>query len=242
VLIPSERHTTEDLRCWAELQESDLFRARDESFARHVRSASQSITDFLATGDAYCSVSWGKDSVVCADMVLLACPSVPLVWVRVEPICNPDCAAVRDAFLKLHPGTVYHEIAEHCTRDEAGWHATGTLERGVARAADVCGTTRHYSGVRADESGLRTLSAKVHGIATEVSCRPLLRWDVGMIFAYLAHHDLPVHPAYAMLGGGRWPRDRIRVSSLGGRRGEEFGRTQREQEYYGDHLRRLSVR
>lgn len=242
MLIPSDRHTAEDLRCWGELQESDLFRSRDASFTARVRSASQAVAAFLADGDAYCSVSWGKDSVVCADLVLLACPTVPLVWVRVEPIANPDCGAVRDAFLRLHPSIRYHEIVEHCMRDETGWHATGTLERGVAQAAGLCGTRRHFSGVRADESGIRTLSAKVHGVSTAVSCRPLLHWDVGMIFAYLAHRDLPVHPAYAMLGGGRWPRDRIRVSSLGGRRGEEFGRSQREQEYYGDFLRRLSMR
>ena len=62
------------------------------------------------------------------------------------------------------------------------------------------------------------------------------------VFAYLASRQLPVHPAYAMLGGGRYQRDRIRVSSLGGRRGDGMGRAEWEREYYGDILRRLEAR
>ena len=60
-------------------------------------------------------------------------------------------------------------------------------------------------------------------------------------FGYLAAHDLPVHPAYAMLGGGRWERDRIRVASLGGRRGDGIGRAEWEREYYSDVLNRLAA-
>ena len=43
------------------------------------------------------------------------------------------------------------------------------------------------------------------------------------------------------LPGGRFPRDRIRVASLSGRRGDGMGRAEWEREYYGDVLRRLAT-
>ncbi|TXH99574.1 MAG: hypothetical protein E6Q76_19695 [Rhizobium sp.] len=61
------------------------------------------------------------------------------------------------------------------------------------------------------------------------------------VFAYLAFHGLPVHPNYAMLGAGRWPREYLRTAPLGGKRGDQFGRAEWEREYYGDVLRRLEV-
>ena len=53
---------------------------------------------------------------------------VPIVWVRVEPIKNPDCIAVRDEFFRRfdHP---YHEETVWCRQDDEGWHATGTLQK-----------------------------------------------------------------------------------------------------------------
>lgn len=61
------------------------------------------------------------------------------------------------------------------------------------------------------------------------------------MFAYLHRFDLPVHPAYAMSRGGLWDRDRIRVASLGGRRGEGMGRAEWERAYYGRELTRLEA-
>jgi len=54
-------------------------------------------------------------------------------------------------------------------------------------------------------------------------------------------YNLPVHPAYAMTAGGRWDRKHIRVASLGGQRGAQYGRREWEREYYGDVLRRLEA-
>jgi len=79
------------------------------------------------------------------------------------------------------------------------------------------------------------------GLDTGASFRPIGRWRQADVFSYLHHHHLPVHPAYAMLGGGRWPRRHIRVHSIGGERGTEHGRREWEQEYYGDVLRRIEA-
>lgn len=240
MLIESHRHTTADLRLWAELEEGDRALSRSPSLHENARRSMEEIRRFADAAPCYCSVSWGKDSVVLADLVMQVAPHVPLVWVRVEPICNPDCTAVRDAFLARHPGAAYHEFVTRCRWDGREWHARGTLEAGFAEAERVIGTRRHFSGLRADESGARRVSMRSRGLTAGDSCRPLGWWSVQDVFAWLASRNLPVHPAYAMLGGGRWPREHLRVASLGGRRGDQFGRTQWEREYYGDVLNRLA--
>lgn len=233
MLIASPRHTREDLRVWAERERMDAQyvaragRTLDDLEAR----AMDAIDRFVDAGGCYVGVSWGKDSVVVAHLALRTRPTVPLVWVRVEPIANPDCDLVRDAFLARtwDPAPTYHEYVEHCTRDERGLHASGTLERGFARAP----SRRYISGVRAEESGVRKLSALTHGVATERTCRPILHWRAEHVFGYLHRHGLPVHPAYACSLGGTIDRGRLRVSSLEGSRGTGHGRAEWERRYYG---------
>lgn len=242
MLVHSDRHRPEDLELWKELEAADLAHDRTARVCTaKAERARQEIRRFVETGPCYCSVSWGKDSVVLGDLVHDVAPSVPLVWVRVEPIRNPDCADVRDAFLRLHSGCDYHEIEVWCERDEHGWHATGTLETGFRLVAARLGASRYLSGIRADESVIRAISLRHRGLATASSCRPLGWWSEADVFAYLGARGLPVHPAYGMLGGGRWDRRHLRVASLGGRRGDQFGRADWEAEYYGDVLRRLQA-
>ena len=88
---------------------------------------------------------------------------------------------------------------------------------------------RRITGVRAAESQVRALSAATHGVSTETSCRPILRWSTSDVFAYLALHDLPVHPAYAQSMGGLWDREHLRVAPLGGHEGSGHGRAEWEQ-------------
>lgn len=241
MLIPSERHREADLALWADLEAADAAHAAtNRRVERLVARAAEEIDRFVRAdgGAVYASASWGKDSVALAHVAALQNPEIPLVWVRVEPIFNPDCLAVRDAFLARHPSIRYAEIVVRCRSDRYGWHASGTLEEGF-RAARARYGGRRISGVRADESGRRTVSARVHGVSSETSCRPILRWSAADVFALHQAAGLPTHPAYAMLGGGRYDRSRVRVSSLGGRRGDGFGRAEWEREYYGDVLRRL---
>jgi phosphoadenosine phosphosulfate reductase len=245
MLIPSERHRPEDLRLWREYEEADMACGRSKPLAKLAFYALASIRKFVSIGPCYAGVSWGKDSVVAADFVTranrLGGLRIPLVWVRVEPICSPDCVVVRDEFLRSHDCD-YHEVVVECSRDAEGWHASGTLETGFREAARIAGTRRYISGVRADESGARTISARSHGVTTATACRPLLHWKAADVFAWLAAKSLPVHPAYAMLSGGQLMRDRVRVASLGGRRGDGIGRAEWEREYYGDVLRRIEAK
>ena len=61
-------------------------------------------------------------------------------------------------------------------------------------------------------------------------------WKGADVFAYLAAHELPIHPAYGMSLGGAIERERLRVSALGGSRGAEFGRATIEWTYYRNWL------
>jgi phosphoadenosine phosphosulfate reductase len=251
VLLASPRYTAEDAARWAALERQDAVYAGTARFARHVARAERWLSGFVREREARCyaGVSWGKDSTVIADMVCRLAPTVSLVWVRVEPIANPDCVLVRDAFFAIHSSARYEEIVVRCERDPQGlrvtetlgdlphaFRVTGTLERGFAEAAHRFGS-RHISGVRAEESGARRRRMEAFGAATDSTCAPIGWWRAEDVWAYLYARHLPVHPAYACMGVA-WSRDRIRVASMGGRRGRGHGRQEWERRYYPE-ARRL---
>jgi phosphoadenosine phosphosulfate reductase len=225
MLIPSDRHTREDLECWRELEAGDQIHGA--TLDRKIDQALDRIRSFAAE-PCYCSVSWGKDSVVVAHLVSTADSRVPLghLVIRATTAPNPDSERVRDSYLRM-TSQRYAEVDGRETKQ----HDFGCL-------ASAFGFSRSINGVRAAESGERRLSRLVHGVATEGVCRPIIDWTTDDVFGYLARFALPVHPAYAMLGGGRYDRQWIRVASLGGERGRGIGRAEWEREYYGDVLRR----
>lgn len=229
MLIASPRHTEADLRCWAQYEQVDRRHARSARLQRLEARASQLVASF---SDAVVSISWGKDSLVVAHL----CRAInqPLVWIREEPFTNPDCLIVRDAFLRRFDMPYREIVIQHDPREPE--RAQELRFERAARA--VARDRRRIMGIRADESARRTLSAAVHGEATDRVCRPILRWTSEDVFAYLVKYDLPVPPMYAMLGGGRWDRRWIRTDSLTGEPGRHHGRIEWEMEYYGDVIRR----
>jgi len=240
MLIRTARHTAADLALWESLEDADILRQDVAAYRARYAEALHAIAAFTSAGECYAGISWGKDSTVLAHLIQCVAPDTPLAWTRVEPIANPDCVLVRDAFLRLHPHANYHEITEWCEWRDGEWHATGTLESGIAKCRERWGE-RTILGIRAEESTQRGFRIWRHGLSTDRSCDPLGRWRIEDVMTCLAIEGLPVHPAYAMLGGGRWPREQLRVSSLGGRRGDGLGRAEWEREYYGDVVRRLAM-
>lgn len=186
----------------------------------------------------YVSVSWGKDSVVVAAIARLVDPGIALVWCTTGRQTNPDCPAVRDAYLSEWP-TPYSEVDV-----DPGDLADDGERRAARRQARADANQEHgcrITGVRAEESSARAVSAAVHGVATERTCRPILRWSANDVFAYLLWRDLPIHPAYAMTMGGLLDPLWLRVGTVGGDRGGERRRMW-ERAYYGDVLASLAVR
>lgn len=236
MLIDTTRPTAEDRRRFAAEMRACARYARYPQHEEVVDRAADELAAFTSRGGGYVGVSWGKDSVVLAHMSTEVCPTWPLVWVRVEPILNPDCMLVRDVFLSTHPGCRYEEVVVWCERSGGQWHATGTLERGFADAAGRYGD-RYASGIRGDESAQRGRRVARYGLSTARTCAPLGRWSSADVFAYLQAYDLPIHPAYACLMDGMLDPGRVRVASLGGQRGTGRGRAEWERRYYGDELR-----
>lgn len=243
MLIPSRRLTAEDLSLWGELESAD--RLRPPTQAKIDRSLA-AIRDF-AIAPCYCGVSWGKDSVVVAYLCRIAAPHVPLIHLR-PTNHNPDCDAVRDAYLASFPGQQYSEVPI----DYGDLHAQRLPHHELDKLTDQrwyaaireCGKRfggRHVLGIRADESTGRKLRQLVHGESSPNGCAPITQWSAADVFGCLAAHDLPAHPAYAMLGGGRWPREWLRVAEIGDTHGTGGGRAEWEREYYGDVLRRLEA-
>jgi phosphoadenosine phosphosulfate reductase len=236
MLIASHRHTPDDLALWAEHEAAD--RVHGATLDAKIERAIEVICQF-AQDRCYAGISWGKDSIVLAHLIATSGIEIPCVWFRIEPVCNPDCARVANEFLKQWR-LQYESITRTCRVDADGWHASGTLESAAAEAETRWGN-RRILGIRADESNVRRLTCLRNGEDSVSSCRPLAWWTAQDVMGYLARFDLPTHPAYAMLGGGRYDRWWIRVASLGGRRGDGMGRAEWEREYYGDALRRLQV-
>ena len=219
MLIPSHRHTKEDLALWRDLEAAD---GMHEVKGDLLNQSLEILEDVIRAGDCCAYTSWGKESVLLCWLLAILKAEIPVVYVRRGQQDNPDCELVRDAFLAQNPLNYYERDFDN----EA--HATNAHWRSVAKEFGK----RSITGIRADESSKRMLSVFRHGITTENVCRPLGFWKLPDVFAMLAQRGLPVHPAYACLGGGRYPREHLRTHSIGGKSGSGIGRSEWEKEYY----------
>lgn len=228
MLIPSPRHTAEDLALWAELEAADHAARVPELLAAQSLAA---MREWLKNpADKVACTSWGKDSVLLLSLLCSLDADIPVVWVRMRGRDNPDCELVRDAFLSRWPLSYCERtfVYEDCAHDEH-WAAIAA-EFGPKR----------MTGIRMDESMNRKISVFARGLDTGTSFRPLAHWRLRHVYAYAAQYELPLHPAYACLGGGRWPREYVRVHGIGGKSGTGMGRREWEAEYYPDVLRTVA--
>ena len=241
MLLASPRHRRDDLDIWSELEAADLEHYAAAGVDGKAARAVELIGQFAAGGRCYASVSWGKDSTVLAHLMHRSRLGLPVGRVdQVGPGEDPHAADVRDSFLARWP-LAYVEVKVDLDRlPDDGGHSPA-LDRGIALLQGQFGTRRYLGGVRAAEAGIRKIGMRSRGLATANTCQPIGWWSTEDVFAYLAWHRLPVHPSYAMLGGGRWDRRHIRVSILGGPKGNQFGRREWENEFYGDLVRRARL-
>lgn len=239
-LLASDRHTAADLAHWRIQERMDRRLADTTELARAVDRSRARIEAFAGRGPCHVACSWGRDSVVVTHLAHGL--GLPVVWAVIGPdhrwehkqrLDNPDCPAVRDAYLTQWPAAEYLELpfgTRHTAR--------GPVEVWPCTPAETSawGEGHAVTGIRADESRARGLSQRAHGHTTSRTCRPIIDWPSRLVWAYLARHDLPIHPAYAMTFGGVLPRDRVRVHSLGGSDGSGHGRWEWENAYYPEAL------
>lgn len=251
MLVQSHRHTPADILYWQEYEDGDF--ASLAPSTKRIEQAGKDISDFLSSRwPVYAGVSWGKDSVVVAHLLWRFARHVPLVHLR-PTNHNPDCDVVRDIYFSCFSGQSYQEIAVDYSgidrvrlsreqldkaTDERWYAAIDSISiGGDSGGREKC--QRRIIGIRADESGGRKIRMFRWGVASKNSLAVIGFWRTDEVFAYLAKECLPVHPAYACLGGGRWERERIRVAEIGDTNGTGNGRREWEREYYGDELRRI---
>src|SRR5690606_11646040 len=213
MLIDSPRLTPRDRDHWARLEHFDDALSHDPDLDRLEARGRAAVEQFAQGGDWYVSVSWGKDSVAAAHIALQVNPRAVLRWARARHVEMPECEAVRDAFLRMHPEARYEEI-EYVfrvpLRFEPG-HDTAPSQDEL----HVTLTGSYVSRLRAHEPSMRRNCIGHRGLVTSTTCRPIAHWDATHVFAYLHKHDLPVHPAYAMSMGGYYDRRWLRVHPLG---------------------------
>lgn len=234
MLIQCERHTKADLALWRDLEEADFICGERLTRSGKVEKALEIIRQFCEL-PAYGSTSHGKDSVVLAHLLSLAAPDIPLVHM-VYSHGLPYLETVRDAYLSEH----YHADYREFVAPNSFSASAGQKRQRFDIAEKALGISRYLSGIRSDEKGSRVVSIASQGLVTKNTCRPIGHWTTDEVFGYLAINHLPVHPNYAMLGGGRYDRNWLRVASLGGKRGTGMGRTEWEREYYSDIINRIS--
>ena len=241
MLIKCDRHTAKDLEIWAMHEEADASLAL--VMQPKIDQALNLMREWVQGKRVYVATSWGKDSLVVAHMAWLVARDLKLIHLR-PTNHNPDCDEVRDLYFKQFPGQPYEEIVVDYTHldlttispqhldketDKVWWGIVDQLQK----AHDG-----YILGIRSEEStGRRLRIAK--GLAYNKSLLPIGHWQNEHVFAYLYRYDLPIHPAYAMCGGGRYPRRHIRVAEIGDNPGDGMGRAEWEKEYYGDFYRRM---
>lgn len=224
MLIQMDTLTPRDTEEWARLNRYDKALGASPALAHKTQAALTEIREFTsAHPNAVASTSWGKDSIVIAHLTRLASPDTPLSWIptiRSDGISYEAAATydVRDAFLHTFPGPYIETpaIARNPKRGDPGYTPT-QYDQPTYRAQDVLkenNTAPYISGIRAEESAMRSKSRKWHGISTNHTCRPIIDWKTTDIFAYIAAHDLPTHPAYAATHGGTLDRRWLRVHPL----------------------------
>lgn len=236
MLIPSDRHTPQDKTTWDNLERYDyrLAQAAEDKAAHAIHV----IQDFANAGDCYLSTSWGKDSTVLVDLAARSGASIPIVSLVIDGYEQPGTSEVRDIMLTRYPHLDYHELT--LPPQPNRWWDTTTVKRSKYdadigwRLIERRFGPRHITGIRAEESRIRTLVQHRFGDATERTARPIGTWAATDIFAYLAGHQLPVHPTYAMSLGGALDRRWLRVHALGGVTGADKGRADWEHHYFGD--------
>jgi phosphoadenosine phosphosulfate reductase len=242
MLIESNRVTKTDLAAWDELMYFDIEHSKTRAFENREKLTMSIIKEFIKSRrDYFVAVSWGKDSVVLADMFYRLGAVCKYIYIRNlarEPEGN---ILVRDKFLESRK-LDYKEISYNYSQaDSSYFDKNGNPRKWQHTLKELQNEYGcHVTGIRYDESAKRKRRYIFMGIETENSFAPFRYFTVKDVFAYLYKHNLPVHPNYAMLGGGRWDKYRIRVAAVGNQEGDSMGRAEWEREYYPDILARIA--
>ena len=230
------------MQLWNEMLLMDEIHAGTKTFKAHEELTNKIVYDFIVSGKPYyVSVSWGKDSVVLADMFYKFSAKCKYIYIRNlarEPEGN---ISVRDTFLKTHNINYEEQCYDYSNADDTYFDRNGNPRKWQHILKELNNKYGcHVTGIRYDESAKRKRRFNYMGLESVNSFAPFRYFTVKDIFAYLYKYDLPVHPNYAMLGAGRWDKYNLRVAAIGNKEGDGMGRTEWEREYYPDILAKVN--
>jgi len=240
MLIKNDRQTDSDLDFYRHYDYIDSIANIPDS---KIINTINIINDYGKSNKCYCSVSWGKDSIVLAHICSALKLRMPYVWIKETPMSNPDCVATRDLFLKQFDVYSYHEFT--CDYGNINYQEYCDKNGNPSLFYDICSILQknfgsRITGIRNDESNKRKLRYLHFGSATKNTCAPLSLWSISEIFAYIYKNNIPLNPAYGQTIGGKISRDKIRVDCLGGFEGGDSIRKLWEKTYYPDILNKIN--
>lgn len=203
--------------------------AKMPQFRRKVEQAKSTIKDTLAIAPAYVACSWGKDSLVLADIMATMVAESLVCHVtgpKAELLNNYD--EVSFVFCQRHPSVKYQVLGgDGCP----SWEVFAAHSHELPPMALL--------GLRAEEATYRRVSICKYGLIHQYksglwrAC-PLAWWSWKDVWAYIVAHDLTYLASYDH--PGEESRALSRTSSITTLRGEQFGRMERMKrvspEYY----------
>lgn len=202
--------------------------SRRPQFRAKVDQALATIAEALAIAPAYVACSWGKDSLVAADIAATLTPDILVAHVtgpNAEMLNN--YSEVAAAFQQMYPQVKYQVLGGD---GRPSWDVFGTTP-GLPNMALL--------GLRAEEATYRRISLKKYGMIHQYKsgawrCCPLAWWSWKDVWAYIVSRDLAYLNSYDH--PQEESRSLSRTSSVTTRRGEQFGRMERlkrvSPEYY----------
>jgi len=233
MLIKCNKHTKEDLELWESYNEADIIYYNMHDMKEKEKRAVDLIKKI---NPDYVSISWGKDSTVLAHLCYKS-GHFNYVWFR-NQYENPYCYMVKDIYIKkynINNFEIFKKVSlENIKNDFINFHSLK-----CHKIAEKKFGKKYMTGIRIEESGIRKVTILKNGIYSNNRSSPIAFWKNEDIFAYLAFYKLPVHPNYAMLGGGRYNRKNIRVGPL--TMASQFGQKQWEKEYYFNEINKINA-
>lgn len=195
-----------------------LVRAALPSTQRRFDDALHATDQHLSAHGGYVSWSGGRDSTVVVDLARRTHPDIPVVWFDSGlefPDTEPYIQELADTWsLNLHiiraTPTALDLLTQSGAWDdskEPDWSTPNLHETLVTipaqKARSLFGAAETW-GLRAAESqARRALLAPTQGLIHRadgtLTYAPIWAWRTPDLDAYLAHHDIPLNPAYQRL-------------------------------------------